>query len=716
MIKICGSNKLFQLGEKPTIEGVLGESIISPPIDSSLDAKTVSSFSLYMDHSVVILTNGQILAAGDNRDGRIINSLPKQVLTQFTKFEIIGSSSISWHPVSCVCGHLYTLYLVSSSKSSNDYQLVYSHSNSNTIFPLFLNIGNSKPVSLFGGRSNSATINSDGSILFIPESIYKSPSELIKPHFLPKGEKAVSIACLDDVIIVLSSTGHLYLSFLEKVKHGKEDKEEEEEEEAFKIDDVLNVLDFLSMDLNETKIVNLSGTFQHSLVVTEDGRVLGLGTNKFGELGAGQAVDGLDNFVEISALKSVKIKAAFAGSNHSLYQTCEGKILASGGSWCGELIGRGSSENCAFTPIETGIEKDAVFAIAGASLSVIFIEFDPLKSPNRTLTTATVPKVTTSSDEEIARLKKEIQRLQVENEMLRSKDQNKSDVFLKKVSKGLQLFDQKTINELNIIKSIGRGADSDVFMVSRQQKLALKVVKCSNSNQFIQWKRFLQEYEILNSLSHPNIITSFGFCLGDEEHPPSILLQFCPHNLNDIVAQMDDIQKICAIYEIAVGMEAVHKANLIHRDLKPANILIDEDGHVKISDFGVSCIVDVENQTSSLTAGVGTLKFMAPELLNESTHYDNKVDVYSFGVVAFFILTGGKMPKISMVEQASGKKAEIPDSLNKISQVLIYYCWDLQVDERPSFAQIVEYIRNNNFMLIDGVDTKIDKIKEFLSI
>ena len=150
MIKICGSNKLFQLGEKPTIEGVLGESIISPPIDSSLDAKTVSSFSIYMDHSVVILTNGQILAAGDNRDGRIINSLPKQVLTQFTKFEIIGSSSISWHPVSCVCGHLYTLYLVSSSKSSNDYQLVYSHSNSNSVFPLFLNIGNSSRFHFLG--------------------------------------------------------------------------------------------------------------------------------------------------------------------------------------------------------------------------------------------------------------------------------------------------------------------------------------------------------------------------------------------------------------------------------------------------------------------------------------------------------------------------------------------------------------------------------------
>ena len=312
-MKICGSNKSFQLGEKSNTEGIFGESIISPPIDSSLDSKTISSFSTYFDHSIVILTNGIILAVGDNSDGRIINSLPKQVLTQFTKFEISGSSGLPWHPISCVCGHLYTLYLVSHIENSNNNQLVYSHGNFNTNFPLFLNIGNSKPVSLFGGRLNSAAINSDGSILFIPESIIKSPSELIKPLFLPDGEKAVSIACLDDIIIVLSSTGKLYLSIIEKLENGKEikdekEKEEEEEEDDDEFDAVLNVLNFFSMDLNGAKIVNLSGSFLHSLAVSDDGRVFAFGNNKFGELGAGQGVEDLNYFTEISSLKGVKIK------------------------------------------------------------------------------------------------------------------------------------------------------------------------------------------------------------------------------------------------------------------------------------------------------------------------------------------------------------------------------------------------------------------------
>lgn len=85
-------------------------------------------------------------------------------------------------------------------------------------------------------------------------------------------------------------------------------------------------------------------------------------------------------------------------------------------------------------------------------------------------------------------------------------------------------------------------------------------------------------------------------------------------------------------------MEAFHTANVIHRDLKLENILIDEKGHVKVRDFGISSYVYIESQTQSKTAGIGTLKIIMPELLKESSNYDNKVDVYSFGVVMFFIL------------------------------------------------------------------------------
>lgn len=184
----------------------------------------------------------------------------------------------------------------------------------------------------------------------------------------------------------------------------------------------------------------------------------------------------------------------------------------------------------------------------------------------------------------------------------------------------------------------------------------------------------------------------------------------------DKVGKMNDIERVCAIIEIGLGMEAVHSSNMIHRDLKPENILIDETGHIKLSDFGIACIVEADNQTQTKTIGVGTLKFMAPELLQERTDYTNKVDVYSFGVVVFFILTGGKMPKISIADQSNGKQASIPNSINEISRKLIKSCWSKEAKDCPSFSGIINFIKKNKFKLIDGVESCIDEIKGFTSL
>ena len=149
--------------------------------------------------------------------------------------------------------------------------------------------------------------------------------------------------------------------------------------------------------------------------------------------------------------------------------------------------------------------------------------------------------------------------------------------------------------------------------------------------------------------------------------------------------------------------------------MKPANILIDNHKHVRLSDFGISRIESIGCQTDSMTSVVGTIKFMAPELLNESRHYSNKVDVYSFGVVVFFVLTG-EMPKISIGEQSNGKKAPIPKKINKISRNLITKCWSTNPDERPSFTEIIDFIKSNKFGLIDGIEKEIKNIKNFLCI
>ena len=208
----------------------------------------------------------------------------------------------------------------------------------------------------------------------------------------------------------------------------------------------------------------------------------------------------------------------------------------------------------------------------------------------------------------------------------------------------------------------------------------------------------------------------FGICLGDENNKPSILLEYCPLSLNKYVKKMNDIEKVVSSFEICNGMSEVHKRHLIHRDLKPDNILFDQNKHVKIIDFGIAKLNDEDDDQDSMTLGIGTLKFMAPEMLNEDDHYDNKIDVYAFGIILFFIMTNGNYPKIRIGDVSMGKKAPIPDYINEFTRNLILRCWSTEPKDRPSFIEIVDEIKRNNFSMIDGIESKIETIKKFLNI
>lgn len=159
-------------------------------------------------------------------------------------------------------------------------------------------------------------------------------------------------------------------------------------------------------------------------------------------------------------------------------------------------------------------------------------------------------------------------------------------------------------------------------------------------------------------------------------------------------------------------MKYIHSKKVIHRDLKPTNILLSSDGTVKICDFGISKLMTIEEQT--MTRGLGSQKFMAPEILNEEDNYDEKVDVYSFGVDVFFVLSSGQLPKIKLFDIPKGKKAEIPPSFTDFSKNLINDCWNLDPKDRPSFEEIVDRMIKNNFNLVLLNKTEIRNVEAFV--
>ena len=160
-------------------------------------------------------------------------------------------------------------------------------------------------------------------------------------------------------------------------------------------------------------------------------------------------------------------------------------------------------------------------------------------------------------------------------------------------------------------------------------------------------------------------------------------------------------------------MKHVHACNIIHRDLKMTNILMNKKRHIKICDFGIAKQTDLSTY-ASLTHGIGTLPFMAPELFDENAKYNEKVDVYSFGVVMHFVVTKGKIPTFNPKERY--EELQLPNTINNLSQSIIKQCWSTDPEKRPSFEEIIELTVSNNFMLIDGIENNIPQLKAHLGL
>ena len=257
------------------------------------------------------------------------------------------------------------------------------------------------------------------------------------------------------------------------------------------------------------------------------------------------------------------------------------------------------------------------------------------------------------------------------------------------------------MNHINLKSTIGEGGTSSVKLVVKNEEYAMKELKDSNHKSV---KRFLTEGEVMFILRHPCILDIVAVNYGDDCHPPSLILKLEPTSLESAIANktLEDIEKCRITVEIVLGMRYIHRRNFMHRDLKPSNILLSKDCHVRISDFGLA---KEESLEISQTKGVGTLRFMAPELFaqdegDDGTHYTNKVDVYSFGITLIYIVTGS-YPRFNMRNAVMGVLPQIPDSIKKWVRELIVSCLSFEAENRPSFDEIFETLKTNNYDLFD---------------
>ena len=291
-----------------------------------------------------------------------------------------------------------------------------------------------------------------------------------------------------------------------------------------------------------------------------------------------------------------------------------------------------------------------------------------------------------------------------ENESLKLKNQKLEDensklkkffFAMKEKSSELEFFD---FADYSVQSVIGEGATSNVKLVIKNEKFAMKELKNSDHKTV---KRFLTEGEVMFILRHPCILDIIAVNYGNNEHPPSLILSYEPSSLESAIAskQLNESQKCMITVEVVLGMRYIHSHNYMHRDLKPSNILLSKEGHVRISDFGLAKEEDLETSQSK---GVGTLRFMAPELLSsdedDDSRYTNKIDVYAFGITLVYIVTGS-YPKFNMKNTITGVLPPLPETIMNWVRELIVKCMALEPENRSSFAEIFEILKANNYDL-----------------
>jgi serine/threonine protein kinase len=155
-------------------------------------------------------------------------------------------------------------------------------------------------------------------------------------------------------------------------------------------------------------------------------------------------------------------------------------------------------------------------------------------------------------------------------------------------------------------------------------------------------ERFFREAEAAGRVSHPGIVTIFDVGEEPETRAPYIVMEFVGGQSLDKLLSRDGHKlslgaALQLTLELAEALDCAHGQGVVHRDLKPANILLTEDGHAKIADFGVAKL-NLGNRTRAGRT-LGTPAYMSPEQLN-GEEVDGRSDLFSLGVILYTVLTG----------------------------------------------------------------------------
>ncbi|HLX81101.1 MAG TPA: protein kinase [Burkholderiales bacterium] len=282
--------------------------------------------------------------------------------------------------------------------------------------------------------------------------------------------------------------------------------------------------------------------------------------------------------------------------------------------------------------------------------------------------------------------------------------------------------DLKRIGRYDIERVLGEGAMGVVYEgkdTRLHRRVAIKTILKSalDSDSAREYStRFKREAQAVARLNHPNIVQVFDF--AEEGDVAYIVMEFVKgrelKTFFDAKERFDLKEAVHIMGELCEALHFAHEAGIIHRDIKPANVMIDSQGRVKLTDFGVARITDLERTMSERTqagAVIGTPAYMSPEQIQAGT-IDRRTDIFSAGVILYEFLTGGKpftgSGTWTIAKKIISEEPPLPSSVNSALSPLfdgvIARALSKKVDTRYQTARELGYALQRSFEGLPATD------------
>ena len=201
---------------------------------------------------------------------------------------------------------------------------------------------------------------------------------------------------------------------------------------------------------------------------------------------------------------------------------------------------------------------------------------------------------------------------------------------------------ERVSGRYKILDKIGSGGMANVYLATDlilEREVAVKMMALDFQDDKDSLRRFRREALSTTELTHPNIVNIFD--VGEGDHPYIVMEHVDGMDLKQYIRDNHPIpyQKAIDIMgQILSGIAYAHNNDVIHRDIKPHNILVDHDGNIKITDFGIAVALS-QNSITQTNSLLGSVQYISPEQARGNI-VTKQSDIYSLGIVLYELLTG----------------------------------------------------------------------------